>query len=96
MRQVLIGAMIAVAFPAMAAAQEAKPAPLADYVAFCLAVWDGAPDLQAKANALGLQGVTGSADASLTIGKTTVRFYKSAQTNQTVSATSTTFKDGKD
>ena len=96
MRRTLIGALIAVVFPAMAEAQDAKPAPLADYVFFCLAVWEAAHDLQSKATALGLQGVTGSADASLTIGKTTVRFYKSSQTNQTVAATSTTFKDGKD
>jgi hypothetical protein len=77
-------------------AQDAKPVPLVEYVSFCLALWDGASDLQAKASALGLQDATGSAGASVTVGKSTMRFYRSAQGNQTVGTTSTTFTDGKD
>jgi hypothetical protein len=90
-------------FPALAWAQDArpaplaeKPAPLAEYVSFCLALWDGASTLQAKASALGLQDVTGSAGMSITVGKSTMQFYRASQGNRTVGATSTTFADGKD
>jgi hypothetical protein len=93
--RIFIGVVIAVLVPAFAWAQDAKPVPLAEYVSFCLAVWEGAPDLRAKASALGLQDVTGSVGTSITVGKTTVQFYKS-QGNHTVGATSTTFTDGRD
>jgi hypothetical protein len=96
MMRSVMGAVFAAMVPALAGAQEAKRAPLADYVSFCLAVWENARDLPAKAGALGLSDMTGSAGASITIGKTTIRFYKSAQPNLTVGATSTTFKGGKD
>lgn len=96
MTRSLIGVAIAAIVPAFAAAQEVKPMRLADYVSFCFAVWEDATDLSSKASALGLTDVTGSAGASVTVGKITFRVYKSAQTNQTVSVTSTTFTDGKD
>jgi hypothetical protein len=95
MRNVLC-LLTAVLFPSLAWAQDAKPVPLVDYVSFCLALWDGSPDLQAKASALGVHDVTGSAGASMTVGKSTMRFYKSAEGSRTVGATSTTFADGKD
>jgi hypothetical protein len=38
----------------------------------------------------------GAAGASFTVGKSTMRFYKSLQGNQTVGAVTTTFTDGKD
>jgi hypothetical protein len=89
--------LCAVLFTAsFARAQDANPAPLVDYVSFCLALWEGAPDLQAKASALGLQDVTGAAGASITVGKSTLRFYRAAQGNHTVGTTSTLFMDGKD
>ena len=100
MRRTLIGAMIAAMVPALAGAQEAKPTPLADYVSFCLAAFEGARDLASKASALGLSDVTGSATGSagafFTVGQMTLRTYKSAPLNQTIIATSTTFNDGKD
>jgi hypothetical protein len=85
-----------VLFPAFALAQSAKPAPLAEYISFCLALWNADPDVEARAHALELQDVSGSAGATITVGKTAIRFYKSAQGNQTVGATSTVFDDGKD
>ena len=95
-----IAVMTALLFPTLACAQDAKPAPLADYVSFCLALWDGASDLSAKASALGVQDVTGSAGMSMTVGKSTLQFYRAPQSNppvnRTVGATSTTFTDGKD
>jgi hypothetical protein len=69
---------------------------LADYVSFCLAVWEGARDVPSRAAALGVFDVTGSAGAIITIGKTTLRVYKSPQSNHLVGMTSTTFADGKD
>jgi hypothetical protein len=67
-----------------------------DYVSFCLAVWANAPAIEAKASALGLQQGFGTAGARVTIGKSAIQFYKSAQGNQTVGATTTMFADGKD
>lgn len=90
----------ALLFPTMASAQEAKSAALADYVSFCLALWEGASDLSAKATALGVQDVTGASGMSMTVGKSTMQFYRVPQgnpaVNRTVGATSTTFADGKD
>jgi hypothetical protein len=96
MTRTLIGAVMAVMIPALSGAQEAKPARLAEYVSFCLAVWEDARDLASKASALGLADATGSAGASISVGRTTLRVYKSAQPNHTVGAIFTTFKDGKD
>jgi hypothetical protein len=98
---VLVAALL---FPTLVSAEDAKPVPLADYVSFCLALWDGAPDLHTKASALGVQDVTGSAGMSMTVGKSTMQFYRAPQSNpqgtppvnRTVGAASTTFTDGKD
>jgi hypothetical protein len=90
----LLAVLIATLFPVFACAQEAKPVQLADYVSFCLAVWAGAPDIQAKASALGLQDGLGSTGARIAIGKSSLQFYKAAQGN--VGVTTTTFADGKD
>jgi hypothetical protein len=92
----LLAVLIATLFPVFACAQEAKPVQLADYVSFCLAVWAGAPDIQAKASALGLQDGFGSTGARIAIGQLSLQFYKAAQGNQTVGVTTTTFADGKD
>jgi hypothetical protein len=82
---------------ASAWAQDPKPAPLADYVSLCLALWEGGPDIQPKASALGLQDVTGSAGGlAITVGKVTVRIMKGPLPHQMVTATSTTFADSKD
>jgi hypothetical protein len=94
--RIVVGLLAAALFAAGASAQEAKPVRLGDYVSLCLALWEGAPDLQSKASALGLQDVTGSAGASITVGRSMLRFLKSAQDNQTVGSTFTTFADGKD
>jgi hypothetical protein len=91
-----LGVLGVILFPAFAWAQDAKPVPLVDYVSFCLALWEGAADIQSKASALGLQDVTGASGASITVGKSTMRFYRAAQGNHTVGTTSTTFMDGKD
>jgi hypothetical protein len=96
MRRTLIGAVIAVMVPAFAGAQETKPAPLADYVSFCLAVFEGAGDLPSKAGALGLSDATGLPGVFVTVGQMAIRTFKSAQSNQTVVVVSTTFKDGKE
>ena len=97
MTRTLVGAVVAVMIPTFVGAQETKPARLADYVSFCLAVWENASDLPSKASALGLADATGSTGAVVSIGKSTFRVYKSAQTPaQVVTATSTTFADGKD
>jgi len=81
-----------VLLPAAAAAQER--ATLADYVAFCLALWDGAPDISARASELGLLDSTGgTSGASITIEKSTMRLFKSAPGN--VSAISTAMEDGR-
>jgi hypothetical protein len=92
----LLSLVTAISLPTLVWAQDPKPAPLVEYVSFCLALWEGAPDLQSKASALGLQDVTGSAGASITVGKSTMRFYRAGQGNHTVGATSTIFTDGKD
>jgi hypothetical protein len=91
----LVAVLTAVLFPAFASAQETKPVPLADYVSFCLAQWADAPDIQAKASALGLQDTSGMG-ASVTIGKSTLRLYKSTQSSLTFIVTTTTFADGKE
>ncbi len=93
-RLIILIAVMLVA--ASARAEEAKPGPLADYVRFCLALWNGDSDLQSKANALGLKDVTGSAGAFVGIGKSTIRFYKSLQGSPNVGSTLTTFEDGKE
>lgn len=94
----LLGALAAMLFSAVAYAQENKPVqlpgPLADYVSFCLALWTNAPDVQAKASALGLQDGFGAQGMRITLGKSTMQLYK-AQGNQTVIATTTLFSDGK-
>jgi hypothetical protein len=90
----LIAVLTAMLFPVCASAQETKPVQLADYLSFCLAQWADAPDIQAKASALGLQDV--SAGASVTIGKSTLRMYKSTQSPLTLIATTTIFADGKE
>jgi len=89
----LLGALMLLS--AVAHAQETTPARLADYVPFCLALWTNAPDIQAKASALGLQTGFGAEGVRVTIGKSTMQFYK-GQGNQTVAATTTLFADGKD
>ncbi len=77
----LLGILTAILLPAVAAAQDIKRAPLADYVAFCLNLWDGGPDVSAKAAALGLQDAAGAGNsgASITIEKSTLRFFKPVQ-----------------
>lgn len=94
----LIGLLTALLFPAFAWAQDAKPVPLADYVSFCLVVFERAPapEIQSKASALGLREPSGMAGAAIMIGKSTMMIYRSAQGNQTVAATFTTFEDGRE
>ena len=98
--RIFLALAAALLFPTVVFAQDAKPAALADYVSFCLALWDGVPDLHAKAAALGVQDVSGSAGMSMTLGKSTMQFYRAPPGNppvsRTVGATSTTFTDGKD
>jgi len=53
MRSLLL--LIAVLTPTFVSAEDAKPVPLAQYVSFCLALWEGAEDIPAKASALGLE-----------------------------------------
>jgi hypothetical protein len=96
MTRTLIGAVIAVMVPGFVGAQEAQPVRLADYVSFCLAVWEDASDLSAKASALGLTDATGSVGATITVGRTTFRVYKSVRPRETVTVTTTTFTDGKE
>ncbi|MBV8824432.1 MAG: hypothetical protein JO220_05580 [Hyphomicrobiales bacterium] len=96
MIRIFIAAVVGVMVPALASAQEAKTARLADYVSFCLAIWEDARDLPSKASALGLTDAAGSTGASMTVGKTTLKVYKSMQPNQNVGASFTNFKDGKD
>lgn len=91
----LLAVLMAMLFPALASAQETKPLPLADYVSFCLTQWAGAPDIQAKASALGLQETTGLG-ASVTIGKSTIQMYKSTQAPLSFVVTTTIFADGKE
>ncbi len=94
MRHSLTAAALAL-FPVLANAQETKPVPLADYVSLCQAIWTNSPDTQAKANALGLQSGI-AAGARVTIGKSTIQFYKAAQGNQTIVAVTTAFADGEE
>jgi hypothetical protein len=90
----LLAALTATLIPVIAHAQGTKPIQLADYVSFCLALWADVPDIQAKATALGLQD--GLAGARAVFGKTTIQFYKSVASNETVGSTTTIFADGKD
>jgi hypothetical protein len=90
------GVLAAVLLPVAALAEEPKQLQLADYVPFCLALWADAPDIQAKASALGLQSPSGPSQVHLAIGQSTLQFYKSAQGDQTVMANITKFTDGKD
>jgi hypothetical protein len=97
----LVAVLAVLLFPALAYAQDAKPAHLADYVSLCLAMWSDAPDLESRASALGLQNAATAAGARITVGKSTLEVYRSAQTNpvfgtQTIIAATTTFADGRD
>ena len=95
--RIVIALLISFSFPADAWAQGPKPVPLADYVSLCLGLWEGSPDVAAKASALDLQDMTGSAGgAALVVGKTTLRMLKSSQSHHMVGAMTTTFADGKD
>jgi hypothetical protein len=91
----LLAAVAVVLFPVFANAQQTNPVPLADYVSLCLAIWTDSPDTQAKANALGLQSGI-AAGARVTIGKSTIQFYKSGQGSQTIVAVTTAFADGEE
>jgi hypothetical protein len=91
-----LGLLIAVLTPTFVWAQDAKPVPLAQYVSFCLALWDGAEDIPAKASALGLETLADLPGASISVGKSTMRFYRAPQGNLMVGAISTIFADGKD
>lgn len=91
----LLAVLTAMLFPVFAHAQEDKPVQLADYVTFCLALWASSPDIDAKANALGLQSGI-AAGAHVTIGKSTIQFYKAAEGNRTLTAVTTIFADGKE
>ncbi|CCE02466.1 hypothetical protein [Bradyrhizobium sp. STM 3809] len=86
-------AVLAIVFlPSAAAAQERIT--MADYVALCLALWDGAPDISARASELGLVDSTGgTSGASITIEKSTMRLFKSSSGN--VSAISTVMEEGR-
>ena len=91
----LLGLLAVILLPAVAAAQEIKRAPVADYVSFCLALWDGDPDLYAKAAALGLQDAAGgNPGVSITVEKSTLQFFKGAQGSGTVGSIYTTMEDG--
>ena len=83
--------------PAAATAQDIKRAPLADYVSFCLALWDGDSNLYAKAAALSLQDVAGeNPGLSITVEKSTLRFFKGTQGSGTVGSIYTTMEDGRE
>jgi hypothetical protein len=82
MRHLIAGLTVLLFSAALASAQERKPVQLADYVSFCLALWADAPDIEAKASALGLQH---TAD-HVTIGKSTVQVYGAGPGNQGVVA----------
>ncbi len=91
----LLGLLTVILLPAVAAAQDIKPAPLADYVAFCLTLWDGGSDVSAKAAALGLRDAAGGIPGvSITIEKSTLRFFKPVQAGGTVGSIHTTMEDG--
>lgn len=93
----LLGLLTAILLPAVATAQDIKPAPLADYVAFCLTLWDGGSDLSAKAAALGLRDAAGgNPGVSITVEKSTLRFFKPTQGGGTVGAIVTRMEDGKE
>jgi hypothetical protein len=91
----LLGVLAAVLLPAIASAQDSKQAPLADYAAFCLALWDGASDVATKAAALELRDATGgTSGVSITIEKSILQFFKSG--HGTVAAIDTAMEDGKE
>jgi hypothetical protein len=93
----LLGLLAVILLPAVAAAQDVKRAPLADYVSFCLALWDGDSGLYAKATALGLQDVAGAnPGVSITVEKSTLRFFKGVQGSGTVGSIYTTMEDGRE
>ncbi|GLH75469.1 hypothetical protein SSBR45G_03770 [Bradyrhizobium sp. SSBR45G] len=88
----LLAVLAIVLLPSVAVAQERIT--MADYVALCLALWDGAPDISARASELGLVDSTGgTSGASITIEKSTMRLFKSASGN--VSSISTVMEEGK-
>jgi hypothetical protein len=94
MRNLIVG-LTAMLFPVtFASAQDTKPVELADYVSFCLALWADAPDIQAKASALGLQN---KAD-HVTIGRSTVQAYtdRPGALPRGAVAVTTIMADGKD
>ena len=91
----LIAVLVAMVFPWSVSAQDMKPIQLSDYVSFCLAMWGGSPDIQAKANALGLQNAF-PAVATVTIGKSTLQYFKSGKENEIVGAIITIFADGQE
>jgi hypothetical protein len=92
-----LGLLAVILLPAVAAAQDIKRAPLADYVSFCLALWDGDSGLYAKAAALGLQDVAGAnPGVSITVEKSTLRFFKGTQGSGTVGSIYTTMEDGRE
>lgn len=62
----------------------------------CFALWEGAADIPAKASALGLETLADAPGASISVGKSTIRFYRAPQGNLMVSTISTIFADGKD
>ena len=65
---------------------------LADYVSLCLAMWNDDSDTVSRAAALGLQDAMGG-NGAVTIGKTTLRGYKSTPNHGTVFMMSTRFSD---
>ncbi|HJT06053.1 MAG TPA: hypothetical protein VJ747_03955 [Stellaceae bacterium] len=73
----------------------AVPAPsakLADYVSLCLAMWNDDSDTASRASALGLQDMAGIG-AAITIGKTTLRGFRSNPNRGSVFTMSTRFSD---
>jgi hypothetical protein len=91
----LLGVLAAILLPAVATAQDSKRAPLADYAAFCLALWDGAPDVATKAEALELQDAGGgTSGVAIMVGKSVLRLFKSG--HGTVATIDTTLEDGKE
>jgi hypothetical protein len=93
----LLCILAAILLPTIATAQEIKRAPLADYVAICLGLWDGIPDLAEKADALGLKDAAGGGpNVSINIDKSTLRFFRSVQGNNTIGSSYTTIEDGKE
>src|SRR5262249_55196831 len=94
MRNLIVGLTIMLFPVTFASAHDTRPVSLADYVSFCLALWVDAPDVQAKASALGFQN---KAD-HVTIGKSTVQAYtdRPGAPPRGVVAVTTILADGKD